>query len=335
MSASSNRVLKPEHLPQHLWTSDHEQDGERGLLGLPPALVAAHDTIIQGDEQLRVLPSRAAGDSPIGGEGDEETRLHFVQAFDGSCARCLLAILDPKNEVIFASNRLVRSLAGNSVCFTDAPCGAGAAFATFLTSLAELRSHGVLPRVPLDVKLVGADVSPLARDYALRVLSQVRNSLEEQAIFVQESFVAWDVLSQQSNMDLIRQIILGSHLREKKLLSVANFTGFLISANQYNAAEAQLTELFRYCAVPGGSAIWIEPQNRQAVLPKTGLFARVKAFFTKGLRFFGVVETEEHEPDNVAKTSARFRLFRSHEETAMARLAVLPIRLEPQPTPVS
>jgi hypothetical protein len=326
MSASDKRLLKPEHLPRHLWNPEAEQ----GLLCLPPALVAAHRAVIQSDAQLQAVPSRSAGDSPVGGVGDEETRTHFVQAFDGSCARCLLAILDPKNEVIFSSNRLVRSLAGNSVCFTDAPCGAGAAFASFLTALAELRLHGVLPRVPLDVKLIGADVSTLARDYALRVLAEIRSALEEQAIFVQDAFMSWDVLSQQSNMDLIRQITLGSHQREKKLLSVANFTGFLISANQYNAAEAQLMELFRYCAVPGGSAIWIEPQNRQAVLPKTGLFARVKAWFTKSLQLFGAVENEDQVPEGIATTTARFRLSIRNQETAIARLAVMPIRLEPQ-----
>jgi hypothetical protein len=326
MSASDRRLLKPEHLPRHLWNPEAEQ----GLLCLPPALVAAHRAVIQNDAQLQAVPSRAAGDSPVGGLGDEETRTHFVQAFDGSCARCLLAILDPKNEVIFASNRLVRSLAGNSVCFTDAPCGAGAAFASFLTALAELRLHGVLPRVPLDVRLIGADVSPLAREYALRVLAEIRDSLEDQAIFVQEGFVGWDVLSQRSNMDLIRQVILGSHQREKKLLSVANFTGFLISANQYNAAEAQLLELFRYCAVPGGSAIWIEPSSKLALRPKTGLLARIKAFFTQSLRVFGTVEIEEQTPDDVATTNARFRLSLRDEETATARLAVVPIQLEPQ-----
>jgi hypothetical protein len=178
--------------------------------------------------------------------------------------------------------------------------------------------------------LIGADVSPLAREYALRVLAEIRNSLEDQAIFVQEGFVGWDVLSQQSNMDLIRQIILGSHQREKKLLSVANFTGFLISANQYNAAEAQLLELFRYCAVPGGSAIWIEPSSNLALRPKTGLLARIKGLFTKTLQLFGVVEVEESATDDFAKTSAPFRLALHHEETAMARLAVVPIRLEPR-----
>jgi hypothetical protein len=330
MSTSDSRILKPEHLPRHLWDPDYEQDGERGLLGIPPSLLAAHSAVIQSDTLLRAVPSRSAGDSPVGGVGDEETRIHFVQAFDGSCARCLLAILDPKNEVIFASNRLVRSLAGNSICLTDAPCGAGAAFASFLTALAELRLHGVLPRIPLDVNLIGADVSPLARDYALRVLAEIRNSLEEQAIFVQHSFTNWDVLCQQSNMDLIRQITLGSHQRDKKLLSVANFTGFLISANKYNAAEAQLMELFRYCAVPGSSAIWIEPQNREAVTPNTGLFARVKRWFTKKLRLFGAVESEEQVPDAVAKTSARFRLSIRNQETSVAHLAVVPITLQPQ-----
>ena len=133
-------------------------------------------------------------------------------------------------------------------------------------------------------------------------------------------------------MDLVRQIVIGSEARNKKLLSVANFTGLLISKGKYNFAEEQLMELFRYCSTPGGSAIWIEPQNRHAVRPKTGLFARIKGFIAKHLPLFGFVEAEEAAPDSIASTHARFRLSLRSADTSIARLAVLPIRLEPQPT---
>src|SRR5690349_16452529 len=106
MSASDRRVLQPEHIPRHLWDPEHDDRGRRGLLSLPPPLVAAHQTMVDRHNLLATIPRRAIGDSPVGGESDDDARRHFVQAYDGSCARAQLALLDPKNEVAFASNRL-------------------------------------------------------------------------------------------------------------------------------------------------------------------------------------------------------------------------------------
>jgi hypothetical protein len=330
MNTSSNKLLKAENIPRHLWDPDFEAKGQRGLLSLPVSLTAAHRTVVSRDGFLSAIPLRSSGDSPVGGEGDDETRQHFVQAYDGSCARSQLALLDPKDQVAFASNRIVRSLAGNSMSFTDAPCGAGAAFLAILTTLAELREHGVLPRLPLDIRLIGADISPLARDYAVLMLEEVRSALESQAIFVETSFSSWDVLSQPSNMNLIREITLASHKRPKKLLVVANFTGFLISQGKYKSAEAQLKELFRYCSTPGGAALWIEPQTSNAIRPQTGLFARITRFFRDHLLSFGSVEVDDATLDSAAVTEVLYRLSLQPDDTSTARLAVLPILLEPQ-----
>ena len=330
MSTFDKRVLKPEHIPRHLWDPDHDDHGQRGLLCLPPPLVAAHLTVVSRDSVLSAIPLRSADDAPVGGAGDDETRHHFVQAFDGSCARAQLALIDPKNEVVFASNRLVKCLSGNSMIFTDAPCGAGAAFLAVLTTLAELRKHNVLPREPLDVRLIGADISPLAKDLAAQMLEEVRAALEDQAVFVDASFSSWDVLNQYSNMNVIREITLACHERNQKLLMVANFTGFLIKEGKYNAAEPQLKELFRYCSMPGGSALWIESKSKNAVGPQTGLFARVKRFFREHLPIFGSVEVDEAAPDSTAATEVKYRPSLNSDGSACARLAVLPILLEPQ-----
>ncbi len=330
MSVTDTRLLKPSMLHRQLWDPDHESAERRGLLALPASLTEAHRAVVDRHQLLQTIPLRAAGDSPVGGDGDEETKHHFVQAYDGSCARTLLALLDPHEHVTFASNRLVLALAGNSMSLTDAPCGAGAAFLSILTALAALRRENVLPRHPLDVHLIGADISGLARDYAVQMLEEVRPALQDQAIFVNPRFLRWDVLNLRSNTELIRQVILASHERTKKLLIVANFTGFLMSANQFNSAKAQLMELFRYCSVPGGSAIWIEPQNNLAVRPETGLFAKIMKFFRDPLSIFGTVEAGEEGGDANAKTEAAFRLSLQPDGTAVARLAVLPINLEPQ-----
>ena len=74
-----------------------------------------------------------------------------------------LALIDPKQAATLSSNALIGSMAGNSLCLTDAPCGAGAAAFSLLSTIAELRAQGVLPRLPLKVLLVGAELSGPAR----------------------------------------------------------------------------------------------------------------------------------------------------------------------------
>jgi hypothetical protein len=92
----------------------------------------------------------------------------------GSVARAQLALLDPKGDAPEASNTYIRSLAGDRLSLTDAPCGAGAAAFAFLANIAELRTHDVLPRQPLDIFVIGAEPSSWARAYAEEVLAEIR-----------------------------------------------------------------------------------------------------------------------------------------------------------------
>ena len=82
--------------------------------------------------------------------------------------------------------------------------------------------------------------------------------------------------------------------------------------------------------MPGGSALWIESKSKNAVGPQTGLFARVKRFFREHLPIFGSVEVDEAAPDSTAATEVKYRPSLNSDGSACARLAVLPILLEPQ-----
>lgn len=94
-----------------------------------------------------------------------------------------------------ASNAFIQTLSGNRVCIADAPCGAGAAALAFLSVIAELRACEVLPRQPLDIRLIGAELSEPAGAYASELFEEVRIFLESQAIFVEAEFIRWDILN--------------------------------------------------------------------------------------------------------------------------------------------
>jgi len=208
---------------------------------------------------------------PVGGLDKARTDQHFAQAFDGSAARAQLAITDPKDEVARASNAFVQFLSGNRVCITDAPCGAGATVFAFLATIAELRAHAVLPREPLDVCLIGAEISGPAREYAAQVLSELRPTLEEQAIFVDAELLDWNVTDSMSTTDLIRKVTVVSSSCRKLLMVVANFNAFLEKERKRKDAQPQLEELFRHASGGNNMAIWIEPDMNRATR-EGGLF---------------------------------------------------------------
>lgn len=129
MSASSNRLLKPEHLPASLWSDTHRDENvsEHGLVRLPSSLTKAYNRLIDRFGLRPLADSRDPNYPPVGGLTQDQTDKHFAQAFDGSCARVQLALMDPLNRGMKASNSLVRSLAGNRLVFADAPCPFGKA----------------------------------------------------------------------------------------------------------------------------------------------------------------------------------------------------------------
>ncbi|CAG0987660.1 hypothetical protein ANRL3_02552 [Anaerolineae bacterium] len=253
------RILPPELLPTTLW------DSENKILNIPPELSKVYETIIDRHDLRELANSRTKDDSPVGGLTQEETSKHFAQAFDGSVARTQLAFLDPNNDLAETSNTFISILVGNKLSLTDAPCGAGAAAFAILANIAELRRQDVLPRIPLNVVLVGAEISEPAREYAKEILDKLRPSLEAQAIFVDAEFIEWDVTCSLSNTDLIQCFTRKASEQDKRLLLVANFNGFLEREGKRKAAEKQLEELFRHMSNTKNSlAIWIEPQMKSA-----------------------------------------------------------------------
>jgi hypothetical protein len=295
---------------------------------LPPALANAYRTLIQRHNLGDLAHSRDPENLPSGGVTAELAHLHFAQAFDGSVARTQLALLDPNGDVIRASNALVASFAGNSTSLTDAPCGAGAAAFAFLACIAELRAQDVLPRLPLDVRLIGAEVSESARILAAEMLLELSPILQEQAITVTANFIPWDVIDDVSNTRLVNQMTLMSASCSKRLLVVANFTGFLQREGRRADAEPQLRALFRHAAEEAkrSVAIWIEPKMNIST-GQGGLFAAVSRWAAERWRRFAQVNTEGQAADPVLTSECLFESPVRGDLPHRVRLAVMRLDL--------
>lgn len=321
MGFKQERILKPNNIPSSLW---NEKDS---TLFIPPILADAYVQLIDSKGLRKLGCSRPSGPGPVGGLTQEECDTHFAQAFDGSSARALLAMLDPKSEAGTTSNMFIRCLSGGSICFTDAPCGAGAAAYTFLAAIAQLREDNVLPRTPLHIQLIGAEISGFARDYAQRILELIGAKLADQAIFVEAEFLPWDVTDVLSNTDLVKVAATKSNNKNHKLLVVANFNGFLEGNSKRNQAEPQLQELFRYASGKNSFAVWIEPIMKP-VTTIGGLFHVLGEWFTgkKGWKQIGKPEVSTDKP--TFTSVSKFALPLLPGQTSPVRLAVMPITLD-------
>jgi hypothetical protein len=318
MSFIKERILDPQLIPPSLW------DPETDTLHIPRPLADAYVGLINQLGLQQLASARDPKNPPVGGMTQEKTDQHFAQAFDGSVARAQLALLDPKSNATAASNAYLGVLAGNTLCLTDAPCGAGAAAFSFLANIAQLRAEGVLPRLPLDVFLIGAELSEPARIHAQALLDELLQKFEEQAIFVSYEFVSWNVTSALSNTDLIQRMTLNSARTSHRLLVVANFNGFLEKERKRKEAEPQIEELFRHASGANSVAVWIEPDMNRATADG-GLFSWLRSFADRWKSFFRELSSS-NEP--IPTSSAFFQLPSAPEEKAAVRLAVMPISLE-------
>lgn len=317
------RLLRPLHIPPSLW------DVSAGVLHLPSSLADAYIAVID-KLGLRELGSQRDDDPPVGGLTEEETKKHFAQAFDGSCARTLLAILDPKNEAGASSDAFLALTAGGYLCLTDAPCGAGAASISMLCVLAELRKEGILPRTPLRVDLIAGEISGHAREIAANLLNLVDGALREQAIFVTSELVHWDVTCELSNARLIKKAIRLGDENTHRLVVVANFSGFLVNSGKMRLAEPQIEELFRFQSGANTLGIWIEPQTKSAV--RVGgvfswLSSKLKSTWGKFFRPASTSLIPDEEGPEHHTSSAKFQMPLVAPRTANVRLAVSTYRL--------
>jgi hypothetical protein len=313
--------LDPAKLPKNLW------DPDTGLLHIPENLARCYEALIDRHGLRELAGSRTRDDSPIGGIDQVSTDKHFAQQFDNSVARAQLSLTNVTGEVNAASDALVRALSGGAICLTDAPCGAGAASLAFLSTIAELRKQDVLPRMPLEVRLLGAEISPFARDYARQLLEDMRPFLETQAIFLSEQLLEWDATDRLSNTDLIQAMVRGCPELNKRLLVIANFSGFLSQRGKQKDVEPQLEELFRHTSGPGNVAIWIEPQMNK-VNSDGGIFHWLAQLTPQKWRRFAQLATSGEASPPYMTSSVKFESQLALGRPHPIRLAVMRLDLE-------
>ena len=235
----------------------------------------------------------------------------------------MLAMLDPECKVGSTSDQILASIAGNTVCMTDAPCGAGAASLTMLCTLGVLREKGVLPRMPLMVRWIGGELSGDAIELSRAMFEAVAPALEAQAIFVESQWIPWSVTDPMSTADLVRASERASVSADTRFLVVANFSGTL-RGQKRKEAQDQLEEVFRYASGANSTAVWIEP-DMNISMDKGGLFNWIRQGFASLWNRLAGPGPEPGADEPAHRCEACFVLPLKPDTTNRVKLAVMPI----------
>lgn len=312
MSEGGQRLLEPAWLPTSLWVASDE------VLRLPSQIIALYRAKLDQAGLMELASQRDDKNPPVGGLTQAQTDQHFAQQFDGSVARAQLVLLDPNGELGPSSDMLLKSLSGGKLVLVDIPCGAGAISCSFLSNIAQLREEGILPRIPLHVKVVAGELSDPARQYAREMIDQLALSLQRQAIRVELVIRSWDALDPVSTSDFVREILRCQEGTKGLLVAIANFSSFLQRDSKFDEAKPQLTELMRYCSGGKGTALWIEPATNLAT-SEGGLFSRILKRITSKLKEW-VLHIEGTDSGDHYQSHGSF--FRALAETQTVRTSV-------------
>lgn len=292
-----SRLIKPSDIPESLWHA------ETTRLHLAPTLLTAWKHLLQ-HAGLKERALQPAPPSITGGLSKEATDDHLAWRFSGSSARVQLSLLDPRDELVGVADAFAKVFSGGTVLVADLPCGSGAAVLTLLTSIAELRTQGRIPRNPLHVRVVGGELSDSARGYASRAIDHIKETLAEQAIWVSAEFLSWNALDKFSTAELTNRLTLLGQGCSARLMVLANFSDFLQREGKWKEALPQFESLFVHGRAHNSFVLWIEPQTNQ-VIGAGGFFGRAIVWFKK---LFSAHQTKEEQEalvvENLGKSAA-------------------------------
>jgi hypothetical protein len=288
-----NNLISRNMIPATLW------DKELSIMFLPSQLVSGWISLLEKNGLIEQAKTPAEKGFE-GGASKEDTDKHFTWRFTGSSARVMLSMLDPKGDLDEIPNVFTQLFSGNRVLLADLPCGAGAASISILSVYCELRKQGVIPREPLEVVVIGGEISKFAQSYAYDGLSNLIEELKNQAIFLEFEIMDWDVCDAFSTAELVKRLTLRSQECSAKVLLMANFSGFLQGEKKWKKANEQIEELFRYNRGENSVALWIEPSRNEVTNPGGFIYRLINWFTQKFTSVFSSVVNLRQSSVNVS-----------------------------------
>jgi len=170
-------------LPTSVWTSK--------VLHLPEPLAAAHKDFLNDKGWMTAYQPVLSGGS--GGKSAEEAQDHVINRFLNSAARMQFVCADPCDEQPEIREMVLDQLGDGHILLLDLAAGNGAGTLAMLSLLCELREKKSIPKLPLNVSIVGIDYSPDALNFYAEMLGRITPWFEASGINIFLSLAVCDL----------------------------------------------------------------------------------------------------------------------------------------------
>jgi hypothetical protein len=273
-----------------------EQDG---TLHLATILCDAYRNELQARGLLETAAEGSLEKAIHGGQSPEETLKHFTFRFPTSSARIVCVLVDPSGDFGALPANVFQSFSNDRISVLDAPCGAGAGLLALLTTLAVAREKKRVPRLPLTVSVVGADISQTALDIYTGLAARITPLLANEGIYLELSTELWDATQADQTSRLCDRWLDRHFDANEYFVLVGNLSGVGDElAESFKRSFHHITERI---ANIRSTILWVEPIIKLKLLQViAGIFS-----FAPWLK----------RPTNLSSAaSSRFRWWQSVEQ---------------------
>lgn len=172
----NNKVYSAKFLPKTIWNSN--------IMYFPSVLSGAHRAGLESNGWMELYLSGNEEKGVIGGASKEDADRHFIHRFLNSAARAQWVCADPKNDNCDIRDMVFYQLADGKLFLLDIACGNGAGTLAILSLICELRELRLMPKLPVNVFILGVDYSPAALLLYQQTLTKISPWLENNGIKV-------------------------------------------------------------------------------------------------------------------------------------------------------
>ena len=261
-------MLPEKDIPTEIWFNN--------MLHLPSCLSAAYWNLLEKYKITKdALSTEDPGTAIIGGSGREETLEHFAKRYGVSTCRVSSLIIDPDSAFSAIPDDIISTFAEGRISILDIACGAGAVGASLLSTFSALRLYNKLPKLPLDVRIVGGDCSVSALDIYTDMLQQLEPTLKSVGINTTLITKQWQAEQSYTTSEMFDILFEGNPSTEEYLIVIANFAGTLNA--HFSDFKDTLNQMFDRSGNKKCTIIWVESQMNSAFQ----LFEKIKNFINK------------------------------------------------------
>lgn len=172
-----------KNLPLSIWNSK--------VLYLPKQLAVAHKDFLTDKGWLSAYqPGQGGG---TGGRSTQEAQEHVINRFLNSAARMQFVCSDPRDEEPEVRDMVLDQLGDGHIYLLDLAAGNGAGTLAMLSLLCELRAQKSVPKLPLNVSIVGVDYSADALSYYAALLGKITPWFEKNGVNITLNLVVCDL----------------------------------------------------------------------------------------------------------------------------------------------